>query len=263
MVVSLGAPDSLGLEFDFVIDTSAWKCCALGVLVPGDATKGGLAAKGCLHICPHGEPEKLLPFSIKRGLRNLTVSSLKKLFNFLGVPFEKGNRHMIESALMEALSKHVLGDSCTQEVVSEVMMKRAAEPSADDISMGPPLWTGDTKSVPQEEIDDEDLQQEVAKFLAKVQAKELKRPSQLAQLSRLEPGKAASPQPSPGPLQRQPVQWKHGVGMPQVDAKVFLPPGASLSKESTWHHRWKIQAKYLGQRSRCFPQVMLRLTMQP
>jgi len=68
----------------------------------------------------------------------------------------------------------------------------------------------------------------------------------------LEPGKAASSQPGPGPLQRKPVQWKHDVGMPQVDAKVFLPPGASLSKESTWHHRWKISAKYLGQRSRCF-----------
>ena len=34
--------------------------------------------------------------------------------------------------------------------------------------------------------------------------------------------------------------------------KQFLPPSCSISKEKTWHHRWKLTSKCLGSRSKAF-----------
>ena len=58
--------------------------------------------------------------------------------------------------------------------------------------------------------------------------------------------------PGSKPQRRKKATPWPDCGFSQAQAKEYLPPGATIGKEKTWHHRWKVQSKVLGSRSKVF-----------
>ena len=76
--------------FNIVTDARAWKAVALVALVLGDPRRPPEAPRNEMIVAIEGEAEKLLSFSVKRGLRGLSVAMLRKLYDELKVPFRLG-----------------------------------------------------------------------------------------------------------------------------------------------------------------------------
>ena len=100
----------------------------------------------------------------------------------------------------------------------------------------------------QEEIQDQDLEEEVAKLHAKAQKKKACDEAYKKSVEEMFGARHERPRRT-----KPPALEKVG-SISQPEAKVLVPPGFTISKEVTWHHRWKICGKRLGgRRSRTFP----------
>ena len=67
--------------FNIVTDARAWKAVAFVALVLGDPRRPPEAPRSETIVAIEGEAEQLLSFSVKRGLRGLSVAMLRKLYD--------------------------------------------------------------------------------------------------------------------------------------------------------------------------------------
>lgn len=250
--LSLAETSDRPLTFEMVHDPATWKSIELGVTVPGENGDGGqLAAPGIRVTLRQSHGERLLAFSMKRGLPNMTVYFMKKLCSALGVASSSGRKPSSEGELMQALGRHILGDGYGDTTAKSAIAARIEfQGLGEDDMCKSPLFSGDLWSVLEEGIGNQELADEILKCEARVrhqmakgalkkQAMESAMPMTIAAEQNLDEGR------------RQAVQFPP-TGLTQVQAKRYLPPHSTISKERTWHHRWKVSAEYLGSRSKSF-----------
>ena len=248
MLVDLSAMTEECLTFDYVVNPEEWKCVELVPTMPTAAGSPSLSRR--LRLCKGGRVEPLLKFSMLRGLPNLTVFFLKKLFAepSLACHWERGKKPTSEADLLRALARHIFGEDCTPGILKQVATNRTAwKDDLEAFVQESPLWAGDVAATLAEEIEDLELHEEVEEYKQKMQAQRLRKQKERAALSEVfcdgAQGSIAT--------HKKAIQWPDR-GFSQVQAKTLLPPGASISKEKAWHHRWKVQSLVLGQRSKTF-----------
>ena len=133
------------------------------------------------------------------------------------------------------------------------MLQRTREPNNHELQESYPLLVGDLMNI-LEEIEMQDWREEIEKALDRAQQNRIRAEQRREAMKGLVPAPAGPPDalgvglPKP---RKKAIEWPAG-GCSQAMAKAWLPPNASVSKETTWHHRWKAKASYLGHSSRSF-----------
>jgi hypothetical protein len=247
-VLSLADAPHQPVVFEYVTRPEHWKAVALTIVVPGDDGAAVVSNSSCFTVAVCGKPEPLLEFSVQRGLVQMTTFHLKRLFSWLDVPWVRGNKPQTETDLIVAIAKHVLGDKFDETVQTNIIGARTAQPLAA-AKMHQPVVAGGLFEELTEELEVDELQHEInllRQQAVKSQAKAAAREGLLtAAFSQV------ASRPSMQRDRRQAISWP-SEGMSQAAAKKLFPPQCSVSKEATWHHRWKARAPYLGSCSRMF-----------
>lgn len=111
------------LSSHYVHDPSVWMVSDCSPALRHDAN--GTAASAEIGLQAAGYGGSLLVMAARRGLRSMTVSHMKKLYDFLQVPPPaRGGRPSTEVPLVQALVVHILGDSATDVAVQNALKAR-------------------------------------------------------------------------------------------------------------------------------------------
>lgn len=241
-------PDQL--MFDCVADLRGWRCVEVKIALPGDSAWGTAARGDRLTALSQSGAEDLLPFSLKRGLRNMSVHFMKKLYVFLGVGGESRTVPKTETELISSISKFVLGQGYNEGAGKQIMLARAGDEKDVDEVVNSPLFHGDYADILEAEVDTTGLKEEIARQAELAERRRVGKAQRQAAIEAAHsgsgPSAAQSAAPRLKPLPSPPT------GLTQKEAKELLPPGANVSKTSVWDSRWSIRASYLGQKSRTF-----------
>ena len=227
------------VTFEYVIDVNKWKCFQVVPRCPPPTAGDG--GSHIFQLMVVGAPQKLLSFSVRLGLPNLTVFYLKKLFKHLDVAVV-GPKPTTEAPLVQALALHILGDEANAGLLKAIAIARTVD--ADELAStiaDSPLLHGDVSAVLSDEIEDLELQEEIAEIKRKQKASAARREARMKAIEEAGIGDWHAPPPPPKHLRL--LVWPVG-GFTQAEARGFCPP--------TWHARWKIQSLLLGQRSKSF-----------
>jgi hypothetical protein len=153
------------VTFEYVIDVDKWKCFqVVPRCPPPGAVVGGSPIFQLMIV---GAAQKLLNFSVRLGLPNLTVFYLKKLFKHLDVAVV-GPKPTTEAPLVQALAHHILGDEATPGLLKAIAIARTvdAEELASTIADSP-LLHGDVSTILSDEIEDLELEEEILEIKRK------------------------------------------------------------------------------------------------
>ena len=253
-LIVIDCSDGLGCQvmYDYLVDPEEWRCVDVSVVVPGDPEHPRIAGEQTLHLVPNTKSDSLVSFAVRRGLKNFTAHSLRKLFGELGVKYTRGQKPATEAALLRSIAKHVLGHEYNDAVGEALMVLRTIDDDADELSENSPLLKGDVLAVLEGELEENDMLEEIAEIKHEVELKRLRNAARR---------KAAAPgctMPLPGTAERgtpkprlKPIT-RPATGWTQAEANKFVPPSASISKEQAWHTRWKLRAPYLGEKSKSY-----------
>lgn len=186
------------------------------------------------------------------GFRGFTVPLLRKLHKELGVGIGCSAKiPSTEVALMDALLRHCLGDNFTDAALQGALIARGKPPGDEALIKGTHLSLL-AESTDFDE-DGADYHEQCEKLrahhlsLAKAEARRLAAAEELrASASSASSSSAASAGPKP----RNFVPMG-ATGISEAEARGYLPPLASLSKDDRRENRWRVRAPYLqGERSR-------------
>lgn len=184
--------------------------------------------------------EDLLPFSLKRGLRNMSVHFMKKLYVFLGVGGESRTVPKTETELVSSISKFVLGQGYNEGAGKQIMLARAGDEKDVDEVVNSPLFQGDYADILEAEVDTTGLKEEIARQAELAERRRVGKAQRQAAIEAAHscsgPSAAQSAAPRLKPLPSPPT------GLTHKEAKELLPPGASVSKTSVWDSQWFIRA---------------------
>ena len=251
MLLDLSQTTEDCILYDYVDDLKKWKCIELKVLAPVDTDECHSFAGARLRIACAGESQRLLPFSLQRGFPNATVHFLRKLYNHMDI-IDPGRKPTTEAALLEALARHILGPAFSEGKMKDILIARTSwRDKGHDSLEGSPLMAGDVASVLAEEIDTSGVEEELNAARAKAMEQKARAAKHRADLES-SIFSSDSVEDRLDRTRKRAVEWPDHDGLSQSEAKAYLPEGASISKEKTWHHRWKITARYMGQKSRTF-----------
>ena len=100
--------------------------------------------------------EPLLTFAVRKGLRNFTVANLRKLHLFL-LP-DKSAKRLLKQQLMADISLHVSGGGFNAGVLTDILLKRAAE-GDEETDTTSPVHEVDLEEYAMDEVHDDDFQE--------------------------------------------------------------------------------------------------------
>jgi hypothetical protein len=238
------------IVFDFVTQAHEWKCFHVEPVLPG-ATIEGIPAG--LRLQLRGPPQRLLPYAMRKGFANIKGHWLRKLHDVLVDGAGDGDPPSAEGPLLQALGRHIFAEQWSEELMKEVVDARtASSESMSPVDAQSPLLVGDAQDVLQEEMEGMDLDEELQNYQEKLRCMRLAAQLRAEQLADSVGKCAAAAEAAAAPHHvKKAIVWPPG-GLTQAQAKGFLPPGASISKETTWHQRWRVESPELGQRSKSF-----------
>jgi len=204
-----------------------------------------------VEILWHGLPDRLLNAAAKREFRGLTVHFLKRLFNKLQVNVRP--KPLTEAPLVAALAKHVLKGEATDAVIAQALAARG-EVNALGREVAPAVDLELQKVLDAELGDDDDVECQIAELRAAVEQRQAKaralvvawQPAAMPAVPASSSGSAPSASSSgaaPAPRRFVPMPPS---GMTVAQAREYLPPGCSISKDIEREHRWRLRSKLVG-----------------
>lgn len=246
MLPDLGVIADVCLAVDYVENVGEWNCFEVTPLCPRaicDQVGGGHMVLQC-----HEPAEKSMRFSLKRGLMNFFLVYMRKLYDAAAVKHQ-GRKPTGEGPLLHALAEFAFGGTLGPQMMRGIVEARSGLPdNLPEFVATSPLAMGEVSAVLGEEIKDHELEGDIAEFKERMQAQRLRQKPRLSTLSATVA--EASSSSSSAASGRKKVVVFPSIGFSKAQAKWFLPSGATLSTEKAWHHRWKVQSKMLGSRSR-------------
>lgn len=156
------------ISYDYVHDPTQWKLYEVDLELPGerlDRTQFGDRQPPLLVL--KESREDLLPYAFRRGLLELTTTNLGKLYTELRIK-SSSRKPTTEQGLMNALGKHIIGESFDGQQLKAVMEARAAPfDELEELVLSSPLKEGEVEDVLNEDIEDMQLEEEIRKAKAK------------------------------------------------------------------------------------------------
>lgn len=256
------APDpGAASRFHWVSDPSDWRVVQCDLDVVEDGMSAGPAA-----IAPKllARGSTLLKHACLQGFPRLTVPLLRRLFyKVLNVTGDPPARLATEASLVAALSRHIL-DSPTEAAIAEVMQRRHKGDTPQDLPVDDAL-TVDMLAVLENDIADDDAGiraqieklREVALRQAAARQQKVEEVNKAAHAMAAQAASSGSgssgvgaPPVGPRPRRFVPVPTS---GPTAEEARVWLPEGFRVSKDSQRENRWRVRGPSLvGERSKSF-----------
>lgn len=244
--VSVAAIGAKALSFEVIDDPSPYRVAEVDLVSPGEfeqATSGGMVAT----LKPRSATT-LLKFAAKKGFRNFGSQQLKRLAMELGVIGVKQSSS--EAAVLEAVVKHVLQEEATPEAMEAAAVSRQIQGHEPVGLSASQVLTDDVEKFLDEEFAEEDdgsdLLQQWADLKRQTWEKSVavqKVREKLAGALRTQVGAPKAPAVA---QRRRVFVAVRTSGYTAAEAREWLPPGASLSKDDKRENRWRIRASYLS-----------------
>ena len=239
LTVPAATPDQSLLRYDFIEDHTLWKASPVVVECPGEDVDG--ARPEHLRILFGGVPLCVDVQSAKIAFKGLLKDHLRYLFDHLEVKYEKGKKPQSLVALQRACMKHLLDWSSKE--IDEKIEEEANLPEFAEVNYEETLLHKDDTvfTMAMDDMEDEDLKKELEDWRLKKMAAARK----LAKLREQMGGDPSSSSCGPVHIPVAAADVLFGVdGYSSKQASHWKPPGSVLSKESTWHLRWRAKADY-------------------
>ena len=139
----------------------AWKNAAL---------RKELARAGFLEIAFSQSKDTLQHLAAKRAFKGMTVYYLRKFFNYLAVPYARGQKPTSEAQLVAAIARHLLPNDYPEEKIQESIELWGAVP-LPGVNTAVHDGPQSEMDLVLEEIGDEDLEEVLQKERERVAAK--------------------------------------------------------------------------------------------
>ena len=238
--------------YDVVEKHSDWKAALVDIRPAGSSIEGFGVVKGPPKvIMVGGAAEPLAAFSIKRGLKNLTLQQMKTLYKAEGLQTRRTRMPNTENVMLKAFCNHFLGEAQAEEVFPAAVAERSEKCQfAEELIEQTCLQVGNISDMMEEDFSDEELEDEIEACKAVWNKRRIVLKQKEAAMSG-NAGPSAPSLPRAGG-QRRKTKAPLGPGMSRQVAASYVPPQAKLSKQTEWHTRWRISAPYLSEKGKAY-----------
>lgn len=196
----------------------------------------------------------LLGYAARKGFKNFTVPQLRRLAKTLQVDGVRSS--MAEHALVELLVKFALKGEFTADLLAQALKARGSQGFEPIPVEASGLLHSGIQELLDEECDDEsDLHDQWQQIKKKCEARRIalkKAQEEAAARMPAAPASASASSSSARPVvAAAPSKPRRFVpaeadGYSAAEAAQFLPPGATITKDSTRENRWRVRASFLS-----------------